>query len=53
MDADHMEKLIFYHTIFKPNTIFRLSSLYKGNKFDGYCEVINAMMAVISILATC
>ena len=30
-----------------------LSSFYKGNKFDGYCELINAMMAVISILACC
>ena len=32
---------------------FGLSSLYRGNVFDGYCEVINAVMAVISILACC
>lgn len=30
-----------------------LSNFYKGNKFDGWCEVINAVMAVISILAAC
>ena len=32
---------------------FGLSSFYKGNKFDGCCEVINSVMAVISILACC
>ena len=32
---------------------FGLSSFYKGNMFDGFCEVINAVMAVISILACC
>ena len=30
-----------------------LSNFYKGNKFDGYCELINAVMIIISILAAC
>ena len=32
---------------------FGLSTFYKGNKFDGYCELINAVKAVTSILACC
>ena len=32
---------------------FGLSSLYRGNTFDGRCEVINAVMAVISLLVYC
>ena len=32
---------------------FGLSSLYRGNTFDGWCEVINAVMAVISLLTCC
>ena len=32
---------------------FGLSSLYRGNMFDGWCEVINAVMAVISLLTCC
>ena len=30
-----------------------LGNFYKGNKFDGWCEVINAVMVAISILAAC
>lgn len=30
-----------------------LSNFYKGHKFDGWCEVINAVMAAISVLAAC
>ena len=30
-----------------------LSNFYKDNKFDGSCELINALMTVISILAAC
>lgn len=30
-----------------------LSSFYKGNKFDGWCELINSAMTVISIIAAC
>ena len=33
-----------------------LSNFYKGNKFDGWCEVVNAVMALIStlpLLAAC
>ena len=30
-----------------------LSNFYKGNKFDGWCELINAVMIIISILAAC
>ena len=30
-----------------------LSNFYKGNKFDGWCDLVNALMIVISILAAC
>ena len=30
-----------------------LSNFYKGNKFDGWCELVNALMIVISTLAAC
>ena len=33
--------------------LFGFSNFYKGNKFTGWCQLVNGVMTVIIILATC
>ena len=54
MNVDQMEELIIYVTTKQLscvpfNLLHGLSSFSKGNIFDGCCEVINTVMAVISL----